>query len=172
MAGKDAMGPSVKEIPDGDNRERLVCPDCGYIEYENPRIIVAAVCEWEGRVLLCRRAIEPRQGFWTIPAGFLETGETMAIGAARETWEEALARVEMGRLVGIYEIPRISQVYVVFRARMTGPEFEPGDESTDVRLFDWADVPWDDLAFPSIAWALKRSREAAADAVHMDVHQE
>lgn len=172
MPGKQATGPSIKAIPDGDNRERLVCPDCGYIEYENPRIIVGAVCEWEGRVLLCRRAIEPRQGFWTIPAGFLETGETMAVGAARETWEEALARVEMGPLIGIYEIPRISQIYVVFRARMTGPEFGPGDESTDVQLFDWADVPWDDLAFPSVAWALKRSREAAPGAVPMAVHQE
>ncbi len=171
MSGKEATGPSIKAIPDGDNRERLVCPDCGYIEYENPRIIVGAVCEWEGRVLLCRRAIEPRQGFWTIPAGFLETGETMAVGAARETWEEALARVEMGPLIGIYEIPRISQIYVVYRARMTGPEFAPGDESTEVRLFDWADIPWDDLAFPSIAWALKRSREAAADAVHTAIHQ-
>ncbi len=172
MESKAPVGPSLKAVPEGDNRERLVCPDCGYIEYDNPKVVVGAVCEWEGRVLLCRRAIPPRQGYWTIPAGFMEIGETMAAGAARETWEEALARVEMGPLVGIYEIPRISQIYVIYRARMTGPEHKPGEESSEVRLFSWDEIPWDELAFPSIAWALKRSREEAVSAVHVDIHSE
>ena len=148
-------------VPEGDNRTRLVCPDCGYIRYDNPKVVVGAVCTWEGKVLLCRRAIEPRLGYWTFPAGFMELDESTAGGAAREVWEEARAKVEMDGLIGVYDIPHISQVYIVYRARMTTPEFAPGTESQDVVLFDWDDIPWDDLAFSSITWALKRFQEDA-----------
>jgi ADP-ribose pyrophosphatase YjhB (NUDIX family) len=165
MSDPNKPGPSVEMVPEGDNRPRLVCPDCGYIAYENPKVVVGAVCEWEGRVLLCRRAIEPRLGFWTIPAGFMELGETMAEGAAREVLEEACTRVEMGALIGIYEISRISQVHVFFQARMTGPDFAPGSESQEVELVDWADIPWPELAFPSVIWALKKSRGTSEPAI-------
>ena len=152
-------GPSVKQVPPGDDRERLVCPDCGYIAYDNPRIIAAAVPVWEDKILICRRAIQPRKGYWTIPAGFLELGETTAEGAKREAWEEARADIEIEGLIGIYEIPRISQVYVVHKARMTSPDCAPGPESEDVALVAWDDIPWDDMAFPSITWSLERFRE-------------
>lgn len=156
---KRGAGPSVETIPEGDTRPRLLCPDCGYIEYLNPKVIVGAVCRWEDRFLLCRRGIEPRHGAWTIPAGFLELQESTAGGAAREVWEEARARVAIGGLVGIYEIPRISQVHFFFAAEMTGPEFAPGEESLEAALFTWQEIPWDALAFPSVRWALERYRE-------------
>lgn len=146
-------------VPEGDNRTRLVCPDCGYIQYDNPKVVVGAVCTWEDKILLCRRAIEPRLGYWTFPAGFMELDESTAEGAAREVWEEARAKVEIDGLLGIYDIPHISQVYVVYRAHMTTPAFAPGPESEDVALFDWEDIPWDDLAFSSVVWALRQFRE-------------
>ncbi|MBL6946682.1 MAG: NUDIX hydrolase [Rhodospirillales bacterium] len=152
-------GPSVECIPEGDTRPRLMCPDCGYIAYENPKIVVGAVCEWEGKILLCRRAIRPRIGFWTIPAGFMELGEGTAAGAAREVWEEACARIEIGSLIGMYEVPRISQVHVFYRARMTEPVFSAGYESQEVALFEWDRLPWDDIAFPSVTWALEYSQK-------------
>ena len=158
MNGSSKSGPSVKQIPEGDDRLRLTCPDCGYIAYENPKIIVGAVCTWEDRVLLCKRAITPRLGAWTFPAGYMELHETVAEGAARETWEEARARVKITGVLGIYEIPRISQVYVIHKAEMLSDEFAPGPESEIVDLFDWDDIPWDELAFPSITWGLKHFR--------------
>lgn len=151
-------GPSVRAIPDGDDRERLTCPDCGFIAYENPKIITGVVATWQDQYLLCRRAIEPRLGYWTIPAGFLEMGETTAQGAAREAWEEARIRVEITGLIGLFEIPRISQAYVVHSGVMISGDHKPGPESTATRLVDWADIPWDDLAFPSIKWALEQHR--------------
>lgn len=160
MPKQRKAGPSVECIPEGDNRVRLVCPDCGYIAYDNPKLVVGAVCLLEGRVLLCRRAIEPRLGHWTIPAGFLELGESMAEGAAREVLEEACARVEVGEMLGMYEVPRIGQVHVFFHARLAAPDFAPGIESQDVALFDWEDIPWDELAFPSVIWALRQARGA------------
>ncbi|TVR83391.1 MAG: NUDIX domain-containing protein [Rhodospirillales bacterium] len=160
------VGPSVETVPEGDNRTRLVCPDCGYIEYTNPKVVVGAVCLWGDRVLLCRRAIDPQRGLWTIPAGFMEVGETTAEGAAREVWEEALARVSVQGLIGIYEIPRISQVQMLYRARMLGPECGAGEESLEVVLVPWADIPWDDLAFPSVTWALRQVLDGAADGAH------
>lgn len=159
MADNDKSGPSVRAVPPGDDRERLVCPDCGFIAYENPRVIVGAVCVWQDRFLMCRRAIPPRKGFWTIPAGYLEMGETTAEGAAREAWEEAKARIEIQDLIGVYEIPRISQVYVVHKARLVAPEFAAGPESDEVVLMAWDDIPWDSIAFPSIRWALERFRQ-------------
>lgn len=160
------LGPIVERVPEGDNRTRLVCVDCGYIAYANPKIVVGAVCGWGDRILLCRRAIAPAQGLWTIPAGYMELSETTAEGAAREVWEEAQARVVIEELIGIYEIPKISQVNVIYRATMLGPEFAPGPESEAVDLFAWDDIPWADLAFPSNRWALERFRSRSGPHVH------
>ena len=154
----DLYGPSVRIVPKGDDRPRLTCPDCGYVAYENPKVVVGAVCTWEDKILLCKRAIEPRIGYWTIPAGYLELNETFAEGAAREAWEEAQTQINITGVLGIYEIPRISQVYVIHRAELTAPEFSPGPESQDVKLVEWSDIPWDDLAFTSVSWALKHFR--------------
>lgn len=156
MKDKQSPGPSVKAIPEGDNRTRLVCPDCGYVEYTNPKVVVGAVCTWDDRILLCRRAITPSRGYWTVPAGFMELGETTAEGAAREVWEEARARVSVEDMIGIYEIPRISQVQFFYRAPMTEPAFAAGAESLEVDLFPWDAIPWDRLAFPSVTWVLRR----------------
>jgi ADP-ribose pyrophosphatase YjhB (NUDIX family) len=158
MSDRRASGPSVETIPDGDNRARLVCPDCGYIAYANPKIVVGAVCWWQQSVLLCKRGIAPSLGLWTIPAGFMELGETTSEGAAREVWEEAQARVMIEDLIGIYEIPQINQVNIIYRAPMMAPEFAPGAESEAVDLFAWEAVPWDQLAFPSVRWSLERFR--------------
>ncbi len=158
-------GPSVESIPEGDTRTRLVCPDCGYVEYDNPKIVVGAVCFWESGVLLCRRAIAPARGLWTYPAGFMELGESTAEGAAREVWEEAQARVAVESLLGVYEIPHINQVNIIYRARMLGPDFAPGPESEAVELFGWEDIPWDQLAFPSVRWSLERFRAGSPPAV-------
>jgi len=149
----------VRAVPPGDDRERLVCPDCGYVAYDNPRVIVGAVCVWQDKYLICRRAIPPRLGFWTVPAGYLEIGETTADGAKREAWEEARAKIEIVGLIGIYEIPRISQVYVMHRAKLLTPDVAAGPESDEVRLAGWDDIPWRELAFPSVAWALERYRQ-------------
>ena len=145
----------VRRIPDGDNLERDVCARCGHIHYVNPKIVVGAVCSWHGRILLCRRAIEPRLGFWTIPAGYMEERETPAQGAAREAWEEALARIEIDRLLSIYAVPWISQVQLIFRARLSTAQFGAGSESLEAKLFAWEEIPWGELAFPSVLWALK-----------------
>lgn len=152
-------GPSVRAVPEGDDRMRLLCPDCGYVAYENPKIVVGSVARWDGRVLLCRRAIEPRRGFWTLPAGYLELNETPEQGAMREAWEEARARLALDGLLAVYSIPRISQIQLIYRARLTSPEISVGPESAEVRLFAWTDIPWDDIAFPSVRWALGRYRE-------------
>ncbi|MBT5519865.1 MAG: NUDIX hydrolase [Rhodospirillales bacterium] len=159
------IGPSTHTIPDGDDRPRLTCLDCGYIAYDNPKVIVGAVCVWEDKFLMCRRAIEPRKGYWTIPAGYLELNETTADGAAREAWEEATAQIEITGLLGIYEIPRISQVYVIHKAVMSTLDFAAGPESEDVQLLTWEDIPWDDLAFPSVSWALERFREGSGPVI-------
>jgi ADP-ribose pyrophosphatase YjhB (NUDIX family) len=134
-------------IPPGDTVARHVCSDCGTIHYLNPKLVVGTVTEWEGRVLLCRRAIEPRQGFWTLPAGFMENGESTAEGAARETLEEACARVEAGDLFTLINIPHINQVHLMYRARLLRPDFAPGEESLEVALFAEHEIPWGNLAF-------------------------
>jgi len=149
------------KTPDGDNRVRHVCGDCGWIHYVNPKIVVGAVCTWEGRFLLCRRAIEPRQGYWTIPAGYMEERETTEEGAKREALEEAQAHIRIDALLGIYNIPRISQVQLIYRARLVTPAVAAGEESLEVALFDWADIPWEELAFPSVHWSLHHHREVA-----------
>jgi ADP-ribose pyrophosphatase YjhB (NUDIX family) len=157
-----ARGPTVTLIPDGDNRERQVCPDCGFINYENPKIVVGSVVRWEERILLCRRAIEPRRGFWTLPAGYMELHESTVQTAEREAWEEALAKITIDGLLAVYSIPRISQVQLIYRAHLTSPDFAAGPESLEVALFAWNEIPWDDLAFPSVKWALDQYREADA----------
>lgn len=148
-------GPVHRRIPEGDNRERLICDDCGYIVYDNPKIVVGTVAIWDDKVLLVKRAIEPRQGFWTLPAGFMEQGETSETGALRETWEEAKARVELDRLLAVYNVLRVNQVHLFYRARMQGPEFEPGSESLAVDLYAWDDIPWNEIAFPTVKCALE-----------------
>ncbi len=143
-------------VPDGDHLPRYVCPACGTVHYQNPKVVVGCLPEWDDRVLLCRRAIEPRLGLWTLPAGFLENGETVAAGAARETLEEAGARVELGPLYTVISLPQISQVYVMFRARLVDLDFAPGPESLDVRLFREDEIPWEELAFRTITRTLRR----------------
>jgi ADP-ribose pyrophosphatase YjhB (NUDIX family) len=153
-------GPSIRRIPKGDNRERTVCAECGYVLYDNPKIVVGAVARWGDRILLCRRAIEPRRGFWTLPAGYLELNEATSAGAEREAWEEARAHIAIDGLLAIYDIPRISQVQLVYRARLIEPDIAPGPESLDVRLFAWDEIPWPEIAFPSVRWALHHEHEA------------
>ncbi len=153
------IGPSIREVPEGDTRERLVCATCGYIAYDNPKVVVGAVCAWDDRILLCRRAIEPRRGYWTIPAGYFEQGETTAEGAAREVHEEAGARIDIEALLAVYSIPRLGQVQVIYAARLIAPDIAPGIETIEARLAQWDDIPWDDLAFPSVRWALHHYRE-------------
>lgn len=138
------------QIPPGDDRPRFVCGDCGTIHYQNPRIITGCIPEWEDAVLFCRRAIEPRQGLWTLPAGFMENGETIAEGALRETLEEANARVEVLAPFAVFDIPRINQVYLLFRATLMDTGFSPGAESLEVQLFQEDEIPWDELAFPVV----------------------
>lgn len=137
-------------IPEGDNRPRFVCSGCGTIHYSNPNIVTGCIAERDDRILLCRRAIEPRRGLWTLPAGFLENHETVEEGAMRETLEEARARVDDLQLYALFSIPHISQVYMMFRARLLNDDFGPGSESLEVGLFGERDIPWREIAFPVI----------------------
>ena len=151
-----ACGQSVHSaVPQGDNRPRFVCASCGTVHYENPKLVVGCVPEYQGRILLCRRAIEPRHGFWTVPAGFMEIGETLAEAAIRETREEALAEVELGELFALVDVLQAAQVHAFFRARLPAPEFGAGAETLECRLVTPAEIPWDELAFPSIRIALE-----------------
>ena len=153
------IGPRVPTIPAGDDRERLSCPECGFIQYENPKVVVGSVAHWDSRILLCRRAIPPRKGFWTLPAGYLELNETAEAGAQREAWEEARARLVLDGVLAIFNIPRLSQVQIIYRARLLNAEVSPGPESQEVRLFTWDELPWPELAFPSVRWALACDRD-------------
>ena len=157
------MSSFTRHVPEGDNRERDVCTDCGYVAYENPKIIVGSVVSVEGRVLMCRRAIEPRKGFWTLPAGYMELGETLEEGAAREALEEAEAAITTEGILGVFSIARIGQVQVIFRAHFSNagpPVFAAGPESLEVRLFAPDEIPWDQIAFPSVHWALNAWKKA------------
>jgi ADP-ribose pyrophosphatase YjhB (NUDIX family) len=158
-------GPRIRTIPEGEDRERLTCPDCGYIAYENPKIVAGAVVSVGGRILMCKRAIEPRKGFWTLPAGFLELRETPEEGAMREAWEEACARIAIDALLGVYSVPRISQVQLIYRATLAEPGFSAGPESEEVALFAWNEIPWGEIAFPSVRWALDDYRAQIGQAV-------
>jgi ADP-ribose pyrophosphatase YjhB (NUDIX family) len=161
---------TIVRIPEGDHLPRRLCDHCGVIHYENPRIVVGCVPEHEGHIILCRRAIEPRHGFWTVPAGFMENGETLEAGAARECHEEALAKVAVGSLLALVNIPGAQQVHVFFRARLLEPGFGAGVESLETRLVDPADIPWHDIAFPSTTFALRQylaDRAAGLEAHHV-----
>jgi ADP-ribose pyrophosphatase YjhB (NUDIX family) len=142
--------PVTRKVPPGDSLPRYVCDACNTIHYQNPRMVVGCIVEWDDRILLCRRAIEPRYGLWTVPAGYMENGETMHQGAIRETLEEATARVDLGPLYAIYNIPHINQVYILFRARLLDLDFRAGAETLDVNLFAERDIPWDQLAFATV----------------------
>ena len=155
-------GPSRRAIPQGDNRERMICSDCGFVLYDNPKIVVGAVARWGERILMCRRAIDPRRGFWTLPAGYLELNESTSAGAEREAWEEAQAKIQIDGLLAIYDIPRISQVQLIYRARLVDERGAAGPESLEVGLFAWDEIPWNEIAFPSVRWALHHEREAQA----------
>ena len=156
---KRIAGPIHLRIPPDDNLQRLICNECGFINYINPKIIVGAVCTWGNKFLLCKRAIKPRVGFWTMPAGFMEEGETSMEGAQREAWEEAGAKIEVNDLIGVYNVSRLSQVHLIYRAKLTNGFVSAGPESLEVKFFSWAEIPWDDLAFPSVHWALNHYKE-------------
>ena len=149
-------GASVSMIvPDGDTRERAVCDNCGHIHYVNPRIVTGCLPVHKDQVLLCKRAIEPRYGFWTLPAGYLENGETVAVGAARETMEEANANVIELELYTVFSLPHISQIYMFFLSELNKPEFSSGEESLEVKLFSEDEIPWDSLSFPVVTQTLE-----------------
>ncbi len=149
-------GSTVKlEIPVGDDRERFVCGECQHIHYSNPRVIVGCVPVFEGKLLLCKRAIEPRRNYWTLPAGFMENGETTVQGAARETWEEARAKVSNLELYRVFDVPHISQVYMFYRCDIDRGEFGVGPESLESGLYSQEQIPWDELAFPVIRETLQ-----------------
>lgn len=144
------------KIPHGDNLPRSICDSCGFIQYENPRVIVGCIPEWEDKVLLCKRAIEPRLGFWTLPAGFLENNETTQEGALRETKEESNASATIIDAFSLIDIPHINQVYLLYRAKLNNANFSATFESSEVALFDEASIPWDDIAFAAIKKSLNR----------------
>ena len=146
----------VQRVPPGDTLTRWVCEHCGEIHYQNPKLVVGTVPEHEGKVLLCRRAIEPRYGYWTLPAGFMENDETTAQAALRETLEEAGAAVELQQPFTLISVPRVNQVHLFYRARLRGIEFKPGEETLEVALVDEAAIPWRDIAFRTVAFTLKR----------------
>ncbi len=165
MAEDRSSEPSFESrVPEGDNRERLVCDTCGHIQYDNPKIVVGAVCDWEGRVLLCRRDIDPRSGYWTLPAGYLELEETPVEGALREAREEAEADLEIDQLLAIYHVRRLSQIQLIYRARLLSAEVAAGHETREVGLFAWGEIPWDDIAFPTVHWALRDWRAVEGQA--------
>ena len=146
--------PLTYVTPPGDDRSRYCCDTCGVIHYQNPKMVVGCIPEMQDRILLCRRAIEPCYGKWTLPAGYLENGETVAAGAGRETYEEARARVEIMSPYALYNICYVNQIYLIFRARLMDHNFEPGSESIEVKLFIEDEIPWDEMAFRVIEQTL------------------
>ena len=148
-----------RRVPEGEDRERFVCASCGTIHYENPRMVVGCIVEEQGRILLCKLAIEPRHGYWTLPAGFLELGESAVQGATRETLEEAGASVEVLSPYAHFDIPLIGQAYIFYRARLRSPDFSAGPESLEVKLVSHDEIPWKELAFPVVRFALELHRE-------------
>ncbi|HET9474601.1 MAG TPA: NUDIX hydrolase [Steroidobacteraceae bacterium] len=160
----------VLKVPEGDFLPRHMCANCGTIHYQNPKVVVGSVPVFEGRILLCKRGIEPRHGYWTVPAGFMENDETLESGAAREAVEEAQIQVEIGSLLLLANVTSARQVHVFFRSRMLTPHFGITHESLDVRLVDESEIPWDQLAFPSTEYALRRfleDRAAGVDRHHV-----
>jgi ADP-ribose pyrophosphatase YjhB (NUDIX family) len=161
----------LQRVPPGDSLPRWVCDACGEIHYQNPKLIVGTIPEHEGKLLLCRRAIEPRYGYWTLPAGFMENDETAGQAALRETLEEAGARVELGAPYTLISVPRVNQVHLFYRARLLELEFKPGEESLEVALWDEAKIPWDTVAFRTVGLTLKRwfaDRKSGAFGFHAE----
>lgn len=159
-----------RKVPDGDTHERWVCDSCKHIHYQNPLIVVGCVPERDGKILLCKRAIEPRYGYWTVPAGFMELGESQAQGAARETMEEACAEVEIGHMFASVDVVPAGQVHLFFTAKLLG-DFAPGDESLEVRMFSEDEIPWDDIAFHSGRYALKKYFEDKGENNGVHIHE-
>jgi ADP-ribose pyrophosphatase YjhB (NUDIX family) len=163
--------PTLTQIPLGDSLPREVCGSCGTIFYVNPKLICGALVLWQDKVLLCRRAIEPRYGLWTLPAGYMELNETMQQGAARETLEEAEAEIVIEQLYCMYNIPRIGQIYVLFKAHLVDGKFGAGEETLECRLFEEHQIPWDQLAFPSVKQTLEHyfnDRQRQEFPMHLD----
>jgi len=160
----------VRKIPARDTHERWVCEACDVVHYQNPRVVVGCIPAKDGKVLLCKRAIEPRHGYWTVPAGFLEIGETIAEGAARETMEEACAEVEIGHLFASVDVPQAGQLHVFFTAELKS-DFAAGDESLDVALYAEDEIPWDDIAFRSGVFALKKYFEDGGENNGVHIHE-
>ena len=161
--------PVAQRIPPGDHRPRSVCSACGTVHYRNPKLIAGCVPEHAGRILICRRAIEPRRGYWTIPAGFMEVGETLQQAAARECMEEALAGVEVGSACAVVHVLHAEQVHVMFRATLPEPRFGIGPESLETVLCEEREIPWPELAFASVEFTLRRwleDRAAGRERLH------
>ncbi len=151
----NSLSPSFESlVPEGDDRPRRVCAHCTFVDYQNPKIVAGAVCVADDLILLCKRAINPRRGYWTVPAGFMELGECVDAAAVREAREEASADIVLDGLVGVYSVSRIGQVHMMFRARLLN-EARAGDETTAVKMVKWDDIDWDELAFPTVRWALE-----------------
>ena len=164
-------GPVELRVPPGDNRPRHVCPACDTVHYQNPRLIVGCIPQWQGQILLCRRAIEPAYGRWTLPAGFLELGEGTAEGAAREAAEEACIEVDIGPLFSMIDVPHIGQVHMLYLADLREPRWAAGEESLEVALFAEENIPWQELSFRSVREALQHyfdDRRRRAVGLHMD----
>jgi ADP-ribose pyrophosphatase YjhB (NUDIX family) len=159
-----------RKTPDGDTHARWVCDGCDTIHYQNPLVVVGCVPERDGKILLCKRAIEPRYGYWTVPAGFMELRESTATGAARETLEEACAEVEIGHLFAVVDVVDAGQVHLFYTAKLLG-DFAAGDESLEVRMFNEDEVPWDDIAFHSGRYALKKYFEDGGENNGAHVHE-
>jgi ADP-ribose pyrophosphatase YjhB (NUDIX family) len=147
--------PVALRVPPGDNLLRYVCTACQAIHYQNPKMVIGCIPEWDDRILLCRRAIEPRHGLWTVPAGFMENGETVAQAALRETLEEANARVELGEMYSVISVPHVNQVHIFYRGRLLDLDFAPGAESLEVELFAESEIPWPEIAFRTISTTLR-----------------
>ncbi|MDD2721538.1 MAG: NUDIX hydrolase [Gallionella sp.] len=166
-----ACGATVElRIPVDDNRLRHICTACGIIHYQNPKMVIGSIPVWDDKVLLCRRAIEPRYGFWTLPGGFMENGESTSQAAIRETLEEAQARIEIEGLYSMYSLPYVNQVHMLFRARLLDLDFGPGEESLEVKLFSEAEIPWDELAFRPVRYSLEHyytERRSGTFSVHL-----
>jgi ADP-ribose pyrophosphatase YjhB (NUDIX family) len=163
----NCAAPVQRRVPPGDNLPRWVCDECGEIHYQNPRMVIGTIPEHEGRILLCRRAIEPRYGYWTLPAGFMENDETTGQAAQRETLEEAGARIELGAPFSMISVPYVNQVHLFYRARLLDLDFKAGEESLEVVLYEEARIPWKEVAFRTVAatlrhWFADRSRGAFA----------
>lgn len=159
----------ILKIPVADNRERYVCISCETVHYQNPNVVAGAIPVWDNRILLCRRSIEPRYGLWTLPAGFMEMGETSTEAARRETLEEANARVEIQELYVIINLPQVNQVYMMFRSKLLDLDFYPGAETLETALFRESEIPWDTLAFGTIRHTLEfyfQDRRAGKFSLH------